>query len=170
VTNTIDPLGGSYFVEALTNETEQRAEEYFARIDDMGKGSILEGMLAGIERGFFQSEIADAAFREQQRFEKGRLVKVGVNEFVDEDDQPIDVLKIGPEIEESQIASVRRMRGDRDEEAASAALEGLKSAAADESENLMPPLIDCARSYCTEGEIVGALREVFGEYVETPRF
>jgi methylmalonyl-CoA mutase N-terminal domain/subunit len=170
VTNTIDPLGGSYFVEALTNETEQRAEEYFARIDDMGKGSILEGMLAGIERGFFQSEIADAAFREQQRFEKGRLVKVGVNEFVDEDDQPIDVLKIGPEIEESQIASVRGMRGDRDEDAASAALGRLKSAAADESENLMPPLIDCARNYCTEGEIVGALREVFGEYVETPRF
>jgi methylmalonyl-CoA mutase N-terminal domain/subunit len=170
VTNTIDPLGGSYFVEALTNETEQKAEEYFARIDDMGKGSILEGMLAGIERGFFQSEIADAAFREQERFEKGRLVKVGVNEFVDEDDQPIDVLKIGPEIEESQIASVRRMRGDREEAAASAALERLKAAAANESENLMPPLINCARSYCTEGEIVGALREVFGEYVETPRF
>ena len=170
VTNTIDPLGGSYFVEALTNETEQKAEEYFARIDDMGKGSILEGMLAGIERGFFQSEIADAAFREQERFEKGRLVKVGVNEFVEEDDQPIDVLKIGPEIEESQIASVRGMRGDRDEGAASAAVERLKSAAADESENLMPPLIDCARNYCTEGEIVGALREVFGEYVETPRF
>jgi methylmalonyl-CoA mutase, N-terminal domain len=170
VTNTIDPLGGSYFVEALTNETERKAEEYFARIDDMGKGSILEGMLVGIERGFFQSEIADAAFREQERFEKGRLVKVGVNEFVEEDDHPIDILKIGPEIEESQIASVRRMRGDREEAAASAALERLKAAAADESENLMPPLIDCARSYCTEGEIVGALREVFGEYVETPRF
>jgi methylmalonyl-CoA mutase, N-terminal domain len=170
VTNTIDPLGGSYFVEALTNETERKAEEYFARIDDMGKGSILEGMLVGIERGFFQSEIADAAFREQERFEKGRLVRVGVNEFVEEDDHPIEVLKIGAEIEESQVASVRRMRGDREDAAASAALERLKSAAADESENLMPPLIDCARAYCTEGEIVGALREVFGEYVETPRF
>jgi methylmalonyl-CoA mutase N-terminal domain/subunit len=170
VTNTIDPLGGSYFVEALTNKTEEHAEEYFARIDEMGKGSILEGMLVGIERGFFQSEIADAAFREQQRFEKGRLVRVGVNEFVDEHEQPIDILKIGPEIEVSQIDAVQRMRSRRDEDAAQKALESLRAAAKDESENLMPPLIECARKYCTEGEITGALREVFGEYVETPRF
>jgi methylmalonyl-CoA mutase N-terminal domain/subunit len=95
---------------------------------------------------------------------------VGVNEFVDEHERPIEILKIGPEIEESQIAAIGNLRGRRDEEASAAALAGLKSAAADESENLMPPLIDCARAYCTEGEIVGALREVFGEYVETPRF
>jgi methylmalonyl-CoA mutase N-terminal domain/subunit len=170
VTNTIDPLGGSYFVEALTNKTEEEAEEYFARIDEMGKGSILEGMLVGIERGFFQSEIADAAFREQERYEKGRLVKVGVNEFVDEHEQPIDILKIGPEIEESQIQAVQRMRSRRDEDAVQRSLDSLRAAARDESENLMPPMIDCARRYCTEGEIVGALREVFGEYVETPRF
>jgi methylmalonyl-CoA mutase, N-terminal domain len=170
VTNTIDPLGGSYFVEALTNKTEEQAEEYFARIDEMGKGSILEGMLVGIERGFFQSEIADAAFREQERYEKGRLVRVGVNEFVDEHEQPIDVLKIGPEIEQSQIQAVQRMRSRRDEDAAQQALDSLRAAAKDESENIMPPLIDCARKYCTEGEIVDALREVFGEYVETPRF
>jgi methylmalonyl-CoA mutase N-terminal domain/subunit len=170
VTNTIDPLGGSYFVEALTNKTEEQAEEYFARIDEMGKGSILEGMLVGIERGFFQSEIADAAFREQERYEKGRLVRVGVNEFVDEHEQPIDVLKIGPEIEQSQIQAVQRMRSRRDEDAAHQALDSLRAAAKDESENIMPPLIDCARKYCTEGEIVDALREVFGEYVETPRF
>jgi methylmalonyl-CoA mutase, N-terminal domain len=170
VTNTIDPLGGSYFVEALTNKTEEQAEEYFARIEEMGKGSILEGMLVGIERGFFQSEIADAAFREQERYEKGRLVRVGVNEFVDEHEQPIDVLKIGPEIEQSQIQAVQRMRSRRDEDAAQQALDSLRAAAKDESENIMPPLIDCARKYCTEGEIVDALREVFGEYVETPRF
>jgi methylmalonyl-CoA mutase, N-terminal domain len=170
VTNTIDPLGGSYFVEALTNKTEEEAEEYFARIDEMGKGSILEGMLVGIERGFFQSEIADAAFREQERYEKGRLVKVGVNEFVDEHEQPIDILKIGPEIEESQIQAVQRMRSRRDEDAVQRSLDSLRAAARDESENLMPPMIDCARRYCTEGEIVDALREVFGEYVETPRF
>jgi methylmalonyl-CoA mutase N-terminal domain/subunit len=170
VTNVIDPLGGSYFVEALTNKVEEQAEEYFAKIDGMGKGSILEGMLVGIERGYFQSEIADAAFREQERFEKGRLVRVGVNEFVDQDERPIDILKIGPEIEESQIASVRQLRSGRDEEAAQGSLERLKGAAADESENLIPPMVDCARNYCTEGEIVGALREVFGEYVETPRF
>jgi methylmalonyl-CoA mutase, N-terminal domain len=170
VANVIDPLGGSYFVEALTNRTEEQAEEYFAKIDEMGRGSILEGMLAGIERGWFQSEIADAAFREQERFEKGRLVKVGVNEFVDPDEPPIEILKIGPEIEEMQTDSVRRMREGRDEDAVTKALSRLEDAARDESENLMPPLIDCTRAYCTEGEIVDALRHVFGEYVETPRF
>jgi methylmalonyl-CoA mutase N-terminal domain/subunit len=170
VANTIDPLGGSYFVESLTNRSESEAEEYFAKIDEMGKGSILEGMLVGIERGYFQSEIADAAYREQKRFEKGRVVRVGVNEFVDPDDKPIDILKIGPEIERGQIEALRRMRKSRDDSTVQGALRALKAAAQDESENLIPPLIDCARAYCTEGEIVDALREVFGEYTETPRF
>jgi methylmalonyl-CoA mutase, N-terminal domain len=170
VANVIDPLGGSYFVEALTNKTEELAEEYFRKIDEMGKGSMLEGVLVGIERGYFQSEIADAAYREQTRFEKNRLVRVGVNEFVDPHDQPIDILKIGPEIEREQIESVARLRGERDESRAEAALQALRSAAKDDDENLIPPMIDCARAYCTEGEIVGALREVFGEYTETPRF
>jgi methylmalonyl-CoA mutase N-terminal domain/subunit len=170
VANTIDPLGGSYFVESLTNRSEAEAEEYFAKIDEMGKGSILEGMLVGIERGYFQSEIADAAYREQKRFEKGRVVRVGVNDFVDPDDQPIDILKIGPEIEPGQVESVRIMREGRDNARADEALRQLKAAAEDESENLMPSLIECARAYCTEGEIVDALRQVFGEYTETPRF
>jgi methylmalonyl-CoA mutase N-terminal domain/subunit len=170
VTNVIDPLGGSYFVEALTDQTEERAEEYFRRIDEMGKGSMLEGMLVGIERGFFQSEIADAAYREQERYEKARLIRVGVNEFVDPNDRPIDVLKIGPEIERNQIDAVRRMRAGRDQAKVEAALKSLADAAADESENLIPPMIDCARAYCTEGEITDALRSVFGEYTETPRF
>jgi methylmalonyl-CoA mutase N-terminal domain/subunit len=170
VANTIDPLGGSYFVEALTNKTEGLAEEYFSRIEEMGKGSILEGMLVGIESGWFQSEIADAAFREQERFEKGRLVRVGVNEFVNPDEPPLDILKIGPEIEEQQIDSVQRMRKSRDDEIVKKTLGRLQDAARDESENLMPPLIDCARAYCTEGEITDALRQVFGEYLETPRF
>jgi methylmalonyl-CoA mutase N-terminal domain/subunit len=170
VANTIDPLGGSYFVESLTNRSEAEAEEYFAKIDEMGKGSILEGMLVGIERGYFQSEIADAAYREQKRFEKGRVVRVGVNEFVDPHDKPIDILKIGPEIERGQVEALRRMRKSRDEDIAERTLRRLKAAAQDESENLIPPLIDCARAYCTEGEIVDALREVFGEYTETPRF
>jgi methylmalonyl-CoA mutase N-terminal domain/subunit len=170
VANTIDPLGGSYFIESLTNGSEAEAEEYFAKIDEMGKGSILEGMLVGIERGYFQSEIADAAYREQKRFEKGRVVRVGVNEFVDPDDKPIDILKIGPEIERGQVEALRRMRKHRDDSKVEATLGALKAAAQDESENLIPPLIDCARAYCTEGEIVGALREVFGEYTETPRF
>ena len=170
VANVIDPLGGSYFVEALTDRLEEQAEEYFRKIEEMGKGSMLEGVLVGIERGYFQGEIADAAYREQERYEKGRLIKVGVNEFVDPNDAPIDVLKIGPEIEESQVESVRRMRSSRDDDAARKALDRLQAAARDESENLIPPMIDCARAYCTEGEIVDALRQVFGEYTETPRF
>ena len=169
VPDAIDPLGGSYFVEALTNKVEELAEEYFRRIEGMGRGSILEGVLAGIERGFFQSEIADAAYREQQRYEKGRLVKVGVNEFVDPDDAPIEILKIGPEIETRQVDAVKALREQRDGNQAERALTRLQEAARTD-ENLMPLLIDCARAYCTEGEIVGALREVFGEYVETPRF
>jgi len=170
VTNVIDPLGGSYFVEALTNRMDEAAEEYFTKIRDFGQGSMLEGMLVGIERGFFQSEIADAAFREQELYEKGRLIRVGVNEFVNPDDEPIDTLVIGPETERRQIATVREMRAGRDEEAAGRALATLRSAAATEDENLVPPLVDCARAYCTEGEIIGALREVFGSYTETPRF
>jgi methylmalonyl-CoA mutase N-terminal domain/subunit len=169
VANVIDPLGGSYFVEALTNRMEQLAEEYFAKIDQMGKGSILEGMLTGIERGYFQSEIADAAFREQELYEKGRLIKVGLNEFVNPDDQPIDTLLIDPETEERQIAVLRRLRGDRDQSIVEESLERLKAAASTD-ENLIPLLVDCARAYATEGEIVDALRGVFGEYTEAPRF
>jgi methylmalonyl-CoA mutase cobalamin-binding domain/chain len=169
VTSVIDPLGGSYFVEALTNRMEEAAEEYFDRIREMGGGSMLEGMLAGIERGYFQSEIADAAFREQELYEKGRLIKVGVNEFVDPDEGPIDILVIPPETEVRQVESVRAMRAGRDGERANGTLAQLKAAAAG-TDNLIPPLVDCARAYCTEGEIVGALRGVFGEYTETPRF
>jgi methylmalonyl-CoA mutase N-terminal domain/subunit len=167
--NVIDPLGGSFFVESLTDRMEEAAEEYFAKIAEMGKGSMLEGMLVGIERGYFQSEIADAAYREQALYEKGRLVKVGVNEFVDPDEKPIDLLVIPPETEERQIDRVRRLRAERDARRAQGALEKLKSAAATD-ENLVPLLVDCARAYCTEGEITGALKDVFGEYTETPRF
>jgi len=169
VASVIDPLGGSYFVESLTNRMEDTAEEYFAKIEEMGRGSMLEGMLAGIERGYFQSEIADAAFREQELYEKGRMVKVGVNEFVDPDEGPIDILIIPPETEGRQIETVRRLRAGRDQGKAGQALASLKSAAGGE-ENLIPLLVDCARAYCTEGEIIGALKEVFGEYTETPRF
>jgi methylmalonyl-CoA mutase cobalamin-binding domain/chain len=168
-TNVIDPLGGSYLVETLTNRMEEAAEEYFAKIKEMGGGSMLEGMLAGIERGYFQGEIADAAFREQQLYEKGSLIKVGVNEFVDPDEGPIDILVIGPETEGLQIRSVQAMRAGRDQEAADRALAALRTAAATD-ENLMPSLVHCARSYCTEGEIVNALRAVFGEYTENARF
>jgi methylmalonyl-CoA mutase N-terminal domain/subunit len=169
VPDVIDPLGGSYFLERMTNDIEAEAEEIFARIDRMGNGSMLEGVLAGIENGYFQGEIADSAFREQARFEAGSLVKVGVNRYAEEDSPPVDILVIPPEVEERQVAGVRRLRERRDSAAASRALEALVEAAGTEA-NLMEPLIDCARAWCTEGEIVGALRSVFGEYRETPRF
>ena len=167
--DVIDPLGGSYFLESLTDRMEERAEEIFARIDEMGNGSILEGVLAGIDRGYFQGEIAESAFREQQRFERHDLVKVGVNEFVEEGERAIDILEIGSEIEEAQVARVRALRERRNAKAAAAALDRLGEAAGT-AENLVEPLVDCARAMCTEGEIVGALGAVFGSYRETPQF
>jgi methylmalonyl-CoA mutase N-terminal domain/subunit len=169
VPDVIDPLGGSYFVESLTDRMEELAEAEFARILAMGNGSMLEGVLAGIDRGYFQQEIAESAFREQERYERGDLVKVGVNRFVEEGGPLVEVLEIPEEIERAQIERVRAVRARRDEAAASDALRRLVELAAT-TENLVPPLVDCARALCTEGEIVDALRAVFGEYTETPRF
>jgi methylmalonyl-CoA mutase N-terminal domain/subunit len=170
VPNVTDPLGGSYFVESLTDRMEELAEAEFARIDAMGKGSMLEGVLAGIERGYFQQEIAESAFAEQERFEGGDLSKVGVTRFVEEGDQDVEILEIPHEVEQEQIDRVRAIRARRDEPAARAALDRLAELAADEGANLVEPLVDCARALCTEGEIVEALRTVFGGYEETPRF
>jgi methylmalonyl-CoA mutase N-terminal domain/subunit len=170
VPNVIDPLGGSWFVEALTDRMEEQAEAEFARIARMASdGSMLEGVLAGIEAGYFQREIAESAFREQERYEKGRLTKVGVTDFVEADEPPIDTLVIGPEVEREQVEGVRRVRARRDAAAARSALDALRDAAAGET-NLIEPLVDCARALCTEGEIVSALGSVFGDYVEQPQF
>ncbi|HEY7399899.1 MAG TPA: methylmalonyl-CoA mutase family protein [Actinomycetota bacterium] len=169
VPDVIDPLGGSYFVESLTDRLEERAEEIFAEIDRMGSGSMLEGVLEGIEQGWFQQEIADASFREQQRAEAGDLVKVGVNRFVDHRDGEIDILEIGSEVERRQVERVRDLRAARDADAAERALAELTRLAATDA-NLIEPIVDCARADCTEGEIVRALAEVFGTYRETPRF
>jgi len=169
VPNAVDPLGGSYFLESLTNRMEARAEEEFARIGRMGSGSMLEGILTGIDRGYFQQEIAESAYREQERYEKGRLVKVGVNEFIEPDGGLVEVLEIPPGLEEEQVRRVRDVRERRDQDRARTALDRL-AAAATTDDNLMPFLVDCARAMCTEGEIVGTLRQVFGEYTETPRF
>ncbi|HVF07264.1 MAG TPA: methylmalonyl-CoA mutase family protein [Actinomycetota bacterium] len=170
VADVADPLGGSYAVERATDEIEAKAEELFAHIDEMGDGSMLEGVLEGIERGWFQQLIAEAAFSEQRRLESGDLVKVGVNAFVDPGAATVDTLVIGPEAEAGQLESVARTRSRRDGAAADGALARLRSAAADEHAELIGPLIDCARALCTEGEIVRTLRSVFGEYRETPRF
>jgi methylmalonyl-CoA mutase N-terminal domain/subunit len=169
VPDVIDPLGGSYFLESLTKRMEELAEEEVVRIESMGAGSMLEGVLAGIERGYFQQEIAESAYREQERYEKGLLAKVGVTDFVEDEGEPIEILQIPHRVEADQVRRVKEVRERRHEAVARAALEGLTAAAGTE-QNLMPPLIDCARALCTEGEIVGALREVFGEFTETPRF
>ena len=169
VPDTIDPLGGSYFVESMTDRIEADAEEIFARIDDMGTGSMLDGVLEGIERGWFQQQIADAAFEEQRRYESGDLVKVGVNAFVATDEEPIETLVIGPEGEAVQRRSLARMRAERDPGSVEMALRTLSEAASTEA-NLIEPLVHCARSMCTEGEIVQTLIEVFGDYREVPAF
>ena len=169
VPDVADPLGGSYFMEAMTDRMEEQAEEMFAEIDRMGEGSMLEGVLTGIERGWFQQAVAESAFREQRRFESGELTKVGVNAFVDRYDEPVDTLVIGPEGERDQIETLTRVRAERDGFASGEALGALVGAAGTD-QNLMPFLVDCARALCTEGEIVAALIGVFGDYRETPWF
>jgi methylmalonyl-CoA mutase N-terminal domain/subunit len=169
VADVTDPLGGSYFVEALTDRIEALAEELFAEIERMGEGSMLEGVLAGIERGWFQGLIAEAAFDEQRRYESGSLTRVGVNRFVEEGEEPIETLVIGPEAERQQVALVRERRASRDEAVADAAIAALVLAAEGDT-NLIEPLVACARAGCTEGEIVMAFEKVFGDYRETPVF
>ena len=169
VADVIDPLGGSYFLESLTDRMEELAEAEFARIDAIGNGSMLEGVLAGIERGVFQQAIAESAFAEQERFERGDLVKVGVTDYVEDEDEAVEILEIPPEVEAAQIERVRSVRERRDGGAAELALARLAELAATGA-NLVEPLVDCARAMCTEGEVVEALRAVFGSYTETPRF
>src|SRR5690349_9593500 len=164
VANTIDPLGGAYFVEALTDRLEELAYEYFAKIDELG------GMVAAVKTGFPQREIADAAFELQSEIDAGRRIVVGVNEYRHADEQPLEILRIDPALERKQVARVQAARGRRDSVAVEAALAALKDAAAREDSNLMPPLLDAARAHVTEGEIVEALQAVFGSYTETPVF
>jgi methylmalonyl-CoA mutase N-terminal domain/subunit len=164
VTNTIDPLGGAYFVEALTDRLEALAYDYFAKIDELG------GMVEAVKRGFPQREIADAAFVLQQEIERNDRIVVGVNDYRDLDERPIELLHIDPALERKQIDRVRAVRGRRDGSAVERELATLKAAAARQDVNLMPNLLDCARVHATEGEIVHALQEVFGTYSEMPVF
>jgi methylmalonyl-CoA mutase N-terminal domain/subunit len=162
VTNTIDPLGGSYFVEALTDRMEAAAYEYFRKIDELG------GMVEAIKQNYPQREIADASFQYQAEVDSGKRIVVGVNRYQSED-TPFPLLRIDPALERKQIdrlASVRsRRRGDEVEEA----LGRLKEDAAGDA-NLMDTLLDCARVHASEGEIVESLQAVFGTYTETPVF
>jgi methylmalonyl-CoA mutase N-terminal domain/subunit len=164
VTNTIDPLGGSYFVESLTDGMERAAYEYFARIDELG------GMVEAIKRGFPQREIADASFRYQQEVDSRRRVVVGVNEYKLEDEERLELHRPDPAVERKQGDRLQRTRGARDSAAVEAALANLKAAAATEGENLMPHFLDAARARASEGEMIAALQEVFGRYTEQPVF
>jgi methylmalonyl-CoA mutase N-terminal domain/subunit len=165
VANTIDPLGGAYFVEALTDRMEALAYDYFRKIDQLG------GMVEAVKRGFPQREIADAAFRYQQEVESGARKLVGVNAYREGNDgEAIPILRIDPVIEQKQIARVRAVRERRDQRAVADALARLERAAREEHENLMPYLLDAARVEATEGEMIAALQTVFGSYSESPAF
>ncbi len=163
VANTIDPLGGAYFVEALTDQMEERAYEYFHKIDELG------GMVEAVKRGFPQREIADAAFELQQEIDAGRRTVVGVNRFTDGDEGELSILRIDPALEQKQIQRVQRAREQRDTAAVQNALDAIGEAAAADT-NLMPLLLDAARAGVSEGEIVQALQQVWGDYRELPAF
>jgi methylmalonyl-CoA mutase, N-terminal domain len=164
VTNTPDPLGGSYFVEALTDQMEQSAYEYFEKIDELG------GMVESVKRNYPQREIADAAFVLQQEIDAAERVVVGVNRFTQEDEEPISTLRVDPALERKQIDRLQGARARRDGAEVERTLAALREAAAVEDRNLMEPLLDCARAHTSEGEIIESLQQVFGAYTETPVF
>jgi methylmalonyl-CoA mutase N-terminal domain/subunit len=163
VTNTADPLGGSYFVEKLTDEMEQAAYRYFARIDELG------GMVEAIRRNFPQREIADAAFTYQRELDERKRIVVGVNDFIQDGEEPTPILKIDAALEQKQVDRLQATKARRDGAAVERALAELKRAAATE-ENLMPSIIEAARARATEGEMIVAMQEVFGTYTESPVF
>jgi methylmalonyl-CoA mutase N-terminal domain/subunit len=163
VTNTIDPLGGSYFVEALTDRMEELCYEYFHRIDELG------GMVQAVKEGYPQREIADAAFELQKEIDSGRRLVVGVNAYTEDDGAQTPILRIDPALERKQIEQVRAVKANRDGAVVQATLADVRAAGAD-GRNLMPVLIDAARAHASEGEIVQALQEVWGGYSETPVF
>jgi methylmalonyl-CoA mutase N-terminal domain/subunit len=160
VADVADPLGGSWYVESLTDRMEEEAEEYFRRIDELG------GVVPAIERGFFQDEIGRAAYRFQKAFDAKRYVMVGVNELVEEEaERRVEILKITQATEEDQVRRVKSLRARRDARAVEAALERVREAAK-RNENLMPSFLEAVRAYATLGEIVRVCKEVYGEYLE----
>ncbi len=164
VTATADPLGGSYFVEAMTDRMERRCYEYFGKIEQLG------GMVEAVKRNYPQREIADAAFELQREIDSGERIVVGVNRFVAEDEEPIPTLRVDPALERKQLDRLQSARAGRDGAAVERTLAELRAAAAQERTNLMDPLLQCARVCASEGEIVESLQRVFGDYTETPVF
>jgi methylmalonyl-CoA mutase, N-terminal domain len=164
VVDTADPLGGSWFLEDLTNRLEAEAYDYFDRIEKLG------GVVAAIKENFQQREIAEASFRYQSELEAGRRVVVGVNRYGLDDEEPLEILRIDPALEGKQVARVQALRARRDSRAVESRLGELKAAGAREDQNLMPVIIEAARAYVTMGEMCDALREVWGVWRETPVF
>jgi methylmalonyl-CoA mutase N-terminal domain/subunit len=160
VPNTVDPLGGSYYVEALTNEMEQKAVDYIREVDDMG------GAIVAIEKGFFQKEIADSAYKYQKEVDEKKRIIVGVNEYsIKEEECPIELLRVDPKVEKGQLAGLQRLKRERDNRKVKETLDKLHYAA-QKDENLMPTILDAVRAYATLGEITEVLRKVYGEYKE----
>ncbi|MDZ7859741.1 MAG: methylmalonyl-CoA mutase family protein [Candidatus Krumholzibacteriota bacterium] len=158
--NTIDPLAGSYFIEAQTRKMEEQAEDYFRKIDELG------GVIKAIEKGFFQKEISRAAYKYQKQVEEKKKIIVGLNKFVMENEEiDIPILKIDPEVEKNQSEALAQVREGRDNDKVKRELERL-SKTAESTDNIMPVMLDCAGCYCTEGEIISELKKVFGEYQE----
>ncbi|MHB8243065.1 MAG: acyl-CoA mutase large subunit family protein [Solirubrobacteraceae bacterium] len=164
VTNTVDPLAGSYFLESLTDDMEKRCYEYFAKIDELG------GMVAATKLNYPQREIADAAFQLQQEIDACERVVVGVNRYLASDEQPIPTLRVDPALERKQIGRLHAARAGRDGAAVERSLAALRNDAAHDDRNLMEPLLHCARAHASEGEIIESLQQVFGDYTETPVF
>ncbi|QQS25477.1 MAG: methylmalonyl-CoA mutase [Actinomycetota bacterium] len=170
VAHVADPLGGSWFVEELTDELERQAEEVFAHLDALGGGSLLEGCIRGIEENWFQGKIADSAYELERKLNDGRRIVVGVNRFTDgnDDSTGLDLLRITNEDEARQVKRLAAVRADRDGGAVDAALARLAAEARDPELNLMPALIDASRAYATLGEMMSTLAGVFGRHTETP--
>ncbi len=169
VTNVADPLGGSWFVEELTDEMERQAEQIFAYLDELGGGSILEGVYAGIEEGWFQGEIADAAYTFEKKVSSRRRIVVGVNaDFEGNEEDPPEILQIGQEVEDLQRKRLGEVRRRRSDEAVATALANVNETAADPTRNLMPAIHAAVTNYATVGEIMTSLAEVFGRWSESP--
>ncbi len=166
VVHVADPLGGSWFVEELTDELERQAEEVFAHLTEAGSGSVLQGVFACIEDGWFVSEIADAAYAYQSKIARGEWVQVGVNAYVEDDGVPPSTLTIDPVVETQQLERLAAVKQSRDDDAVRRSLGRIASDAADPTVNLMPALIDAARSFVTVGEAMRALESVFGTWYE----
>ena len=169
VTNVADPLGGSWFVESLTDELERQAEVVFARLDAWGEGSILEGVMHGIEANWFQSEIADASYTFERKLASGRRIVVGVNALTEGNEEPAPpTLLIGAEVDEAQRKRLATVRQRRSQEAVDTALGAVAHAAQDSSVNVMPAILEAVRAYATVGEVVDAFARVFGRWAEDP--